>query len=166
MQTINTKNSNKVTKVINTKKDVNSSLTIPSDVQKLTDEQFSALISKKNAAIDKAIAKETDKALKLPLPKKVNLLVAERKVIKASIMEERYKLSFNLNAIKERADNYIALLQTEYKVTIDKNELFSLRAPSFIPYLTENQVKAQQNNGNRWTVSMVLVLIAKYIKNK
>ena len=151
MQTINTKNSNKVTLV---------------EKPKLTDEQFSALVSKKNAAIDKVIAKETTKVLQLPKEKKVNLLVAERKVIKTSIMEERYKLSFNLNAIKERADNYIALLQSEYKVTINKDELFNLRAPSFIPYLTENQIKAQQNNGNRWTVSMVLILIAKYIKNK
>jgi hypothetical protein len=155
MQKSNTKNSNKV---------VNKVTLV--EKTKLTDEQFSALISKKNSAIDKAMAKETEKTLKLPLPKKVNLLVAERKVIKDSIMEERYKLSFNLNAIKERADNYIALLQSEYKVTIDKDELFNLRAPSFIPYLTEGQIKAQQNNGNRWSVSLVLILIAKYIKNK
>lgn len=151
MQTINTKKSNKVTVV---------------EKPKLTDEQFSALVSKKNLAIDKVIAKETIKVLQLPIPKKVNVLVAERKVIKTSIMDERYKLSFNLNAIKDRADNYIALLESEYKVTINKNELFELRAPSFIPYLTENQIKSQANNGNRWTVSMVLILIAKYIKNK
>ena len=134
--------------------------------KKLTAEQFSQLVSKKNAAIDKVINKETVKALKLPLPKKINVLVAERKVIKANIMEERYKLSFNLNAIKSRADKYVSLLQSEYKVKIDANELFELRAPSFIPYLTESQVKAQENNGNRWTVSMVLILIAKYAKNK
>jgi len=134
--------------------------------KKLTAEQFSQLVSKKNAAIDKVINKETVKALKLPLPKKINVLVAERKVIKADIMDERYKLSFNLNAIKSRADKYVSLLQSEYKVKIDANELFELRAPSFIPYLTESQVKAQENNGNRWTVSMVLILIAKYAKNK
>jgi hypothetical protein len=134
--------------------------------KKLTAEQFSQLVSKKNAAIDKVINKETVKALKLPLPKKVNVLVAERKVIKIDIMEERYKLSFNLNAIKLRAAKYVELLQSEYKVKIDAKELFELRAPSFIPYLTESQKETQAKNGNRWTVSMVLILIAKYVKNK
>ena len=99
-------------------------------------------------------------------PKKVNILVAERKIIKSDIMDERYKLSFNLLAIKSRAAKYVELLQSEYNVIIDANELFELRAPSFIPYLTESQVKAQEKNGNRWTVSMVLILIAKYVKNK
>lgn len=135
-------------------------------INKLTDAKFSAMVSKKNAAIDKVTAKETVKSLKLPLPKKVNILVAERKVIKADIMEERYKLSFNLAAIKSRADKYVSLLQSEYNVKIDAKELFELRAPSFIPYLTESQKLAQQKNGNRWTVSMVLILIAKYVKNK
>jgi hypothetical protein len=134
--------------------------------KKLTNEQFSQLVSKKNAAIDKVVAKESAKVLKIAAPKKINVLVAERKVIKADIMDERYKLSFNLNAIKSRADKYVSLLQSEYKVKIDAKELFELRAPSFIPYLTESQVKAQANNGNRWTVSMVLILIAKYAKNK
>ena len=135
-------------------------------INKLTDAQFSALISKKNAAIDKVTAKESAKILKVAAPKKPNVLVAERKVIKDSIMDERYKLSFSLNAIKDRAENYVKLLQSEYNVIIDANELFELRAPSFIPYLTESQKLAQQKNGNRWSVSMVLILIAKYVKNK
>lgn len=147
-----TKKTDKVTKVINTKK--------------LTTEQFSQLVTKKNTAIDKVISKETAKILKVEAPKKVSPLVAERKVIKADIMDERYKLSFNLAAIKSRADNYVTLLQSEYNVKIDTNELFELRAPSFIPYLTESQKLAQEKNGNRWTVSMVLILIAKYVKNK
>jgi hypothetical protein len=159
------KKTDKVT-VVEKNSDVNSSLTIPGNSPKLTNEQFSALITKKNAAIDKVVAKESAKVLKVAAPKKVNVLVAERKVIKIDIMEERYKLSFNLNAIKSRADKYVELLQSEYKVKIDANELFELRAPSFIPYLTESQVKAQENNGNRWTVSLVLILIAKYVKNK
>lgn len=147
MQKSNTKNRNKVQLVNN-------------DAAKL--QRYEA------AKLKKETIKETTEIIEIieKKPKKINVLVAERKVIKTSIMEERYKLSFNLNAIKERADNYIALLETEYKVTIDSKELFELRAPSFIPYLTEHQVKAQQNNGNRWSVSMVLILIAKYIKNK
>jgi hypothetical protein len=148
MQKLNTKNSNKVTVVNN-------------ESAKL--QRYEAAKLKKEAT--KETITETTETIEKK-PKKMSVLVEERKVIKNDIMNERYKLSFNLNAIKERADNYIALLESEYKVTINKDELFNLRAPSFTPYLTENQVKAQANNGNRWTVSMVLILIAKYIKNK
>ena len=147
MQNTNTKNTDKV---------------------QVIDNEAAKLQRYEAAKLKKETTKETTEIIEIieKKPKKISALVVERKTIKDDIMQERYKLSFNLNAIKERADNYIALLQSEYKVTINKDELFELRAPSFIPYLTEFQVKAQQNNGNRWTVSMVLILIAKYIKNK
>lgn len=98
--------------------------------------------------------------------KKVSEEVQARKKANAARLDKIESLSQILKDVKEFGGEYLGLIESKYSVKITNDMLKAVIPSMFLHMQTEKEREIQAKNPNRWKFNKVLILIARYYKQK